>query len=76
MHSQRKKCIVKENKKENIPGNLCIIWKINEEGPLKKNSVIFLRLLKLLKLKRTPYCLKTLKDFNIEKKIASLSSDF
>ena len=41
--------------KENVvPGNLCIIWKLNEAWPLKKDSVTFLRLLKLLKLKGTP----------------------
>ena len=46
-----------------VPGNLCIIWKLNEAWPLKKDSVTFLRLLKLLKLKKnsiTAYDLKFL----------------
>ena len=46
-----------------VPGNLCIIWKLNEPWPLKKDSVTFLRLLKLLKLKKnstTAYDLKFL----------------
>ena len=35
-----------------VPGNLCIIWKLSETWPLKKDLVTFLRLLKLLKLKK------------------------
>ena len=70
--------------RENVaPGNLCIIWKLNERWPLKKDSVTFLRLLKLLNQKRTPalpyglrflilkkglcHFLTTLKVFNTEK---------
>ena len=41
--------------RENIvPGNLYIISKLNEAWPLNKDSVTFLQLLKLLKLKKTP----------------------
>ena len=29
-----------------VPGNGCIIWKLNEVWPLKKDSVTFLQLLK------------------------------
>ena len=58
---------------------ICITWKLNEPWPLKKDSVTFLRLLKLLKLKknsitvlkflipRLHHFLRTLKVFNIGK---------
>ena len=35
-----------------VPGNLWIIWKLNEAWPLKKDLVTFLQLLKHLKLKK------------------------
>ena len=50
-----------------VPGNLCIIWKLNEAWPLKKDSVTFLRLLKLLKLKKNSTTALWLKVFNTEK---------
>ena len=50
-----------------VPGNLCIIWKLNEPWPLKKDSVTFLRLLKLLKLKKNSTTALQLKVFNTEK---------
>ena len=50
-----------------VPGNLCIIWKLNEPWPLKKDSVTFLRLLKLLKLKKNSITALLLKVFNTEK---------
>ena len=50
-----------------VPGNLCIIWKLNEQWPLKKDSVTFLRLLKLLKLKKNSTTALQLKVFNTEK---------
>ena len=50
-----------------VPGNLCIIWKLNEAWPLEKNCVTCLPLLKLLKLKKTPPLLHDLK-FSILKR--------
>ena len=68
--------------RENVlPGYLCVIWKLNEAWPVKKDLVTFLQLLKFLILKKgLRHCLKvfntekwlhhflrTLKVFNIEK---------
>ena len=46
---------------------MCIIWKLNEAWPLKKDSVTFLRLLKLLKLKKNSTTALPLKVLNTEK---------
>ena len=55
--------------KENVaPGNLCIIWKLNEELPLEKNSVTFLRLIKLLKRKKNSITALWILKFIILKK--------
>ena len=55
--------------KENIvPGYSCIIWKLIEAWPLKKNRVTFLRLLKFLKLKKNPMTALRLLKFLILKK--------
>ena len=63
-------------RKNIVPGNLSIIWKLNEAWPLKKYSAIFLRLLKLLKLKKSSTTgLRLLKVFNTEKGTPSLSYD-
>ena len=48
-----------------VPRNLCVIWKLNEVWPLKKDSVTFLKLLKFLILKKG-LC-HSLKVFNTEK---------
>ena len=52
-----------------VPGNLIIIWKLNEAWPLKKNYYgHFLTALKAFKTKRElHHCLTTLKVFNSEK---------
>ena len=50
-----------------VPGNLCIIWKLNEAWPLKKDSVTFLRLLKLLKVKKNSTTALRLQVLNTEK---------
>ena len=55
-------------RKNIVPGNLCIIWKLNEAWPLKKDSAIFLRLLKLLKLKKSSTTALRLLKFLILKK--------
>ena len=66
MYSQRDSV---ETDRENIvPGNLCIIWKLNEAWSLKKDSVTFLRLLKLLKLKKDSIAALRLLKFLILKK--------
>ena len=55
--------------RENIvPGNLCIIWKLNEAWPVKKHSVTFLRLLQLLMLKKNSITFLRLFKFLILKK--------
>ena len=53
-----------------VPGNLIIIWKLNEAWPLKKNSYgHFLTALKALKTQReVHHCLTALKVFNTEKR--------
>ena len=52
-----------------VPGNLIIIWKLNEAWPLKKNSYgHFLTALKAFKTQRElHHCLTALKGFNFEK---------
>ena len=53
---------------ENIlPGSLCIIWKLNEAWPQKKDSVTFLRLLKFLKLRKNSITVLRLLKFLILK---------
>ena len=51
--------------RENVlPGYLCVIWKLKEAWPLKKDLVTFLQLLKFLILKKgLRHCLKV---FNTE----------
>ena len=53
-----------------VPGNLIIIWKLNEAWPLKKDSYgHFLRALKVFKTQRElHYCLTALKVLNTEKR--------
>ena len=58
-----------ETDRENIvPGILCIIWKLSEAWLLKKDSVTFSRLLKLLKLKKNSITAWRLLKFLILKK--------
>ena len=65
------KCIFKqiqwELTKNIVPRNLCAIWKLNKEWPLKKDSVTFLRFLKLLKLKKNSITALRLLKFLINK---------
>ena len=49
-YSQRNS--VGTDRKKIVQWNLCIIWKLNVASPLKKDTVTFLWLLKLLKLKK------------------------
>ena len=60
-----------------IPGNLIVIWKLNETWPLKKNSYAhFLTALKVFKTQRElHHFLTALKVFNTEKKTPLLSYD-
>ena len=63
-------------RKNIVPGNLCIIWKLNEAWPLKKDSVIFLRFLNLLKHKKNFILEKdtiTVLEFLIPKKVKFFS---
>ena len=66
------------NDRENVvPGNLIIIWKLNEAWPLKRNSYRhFLTALKAFKTQRDlHHCLTALKVFNTEKRTPLLSYD-
>ena len=59
------------NDRENVvPGNLIIIWKLNETWPLKKNSYgNFLTALKVFETQiELHHCLTALKVFNPEKR--------
>ena len=64
--------------RENIaPGNLCIIWKLNEAWPLKKDSVTFLGLLKLLKIKKNSItALRLLKFLTLKKDLRHFLTTF
>ena len=74
LSSWRLKCyyIIKEiqwqRQKKYCSGTLCIIWKINEAWPLKKDLLTFSRLLKLLKLKKNSITILPLLKFLILKK--------
>ena len=50
------------------PRKSCIIWKLNEEWPLKKDSISFLPLLKLFKFKKNSITALRLLKFLIMKK--------
>ena len=64
--------------RENIaPGNLCIIWKLDEALTTEKRLGHFLKTLKASKThKKLHHCLTTLRAFNTEKRTPSLSYDF
>ena len=63
------------NRENVVPGDLYITWKLNEPWPLKKDSVTFLRLLELLKLKKNSTTALRHNAFNTEKRTSSLSYD-
>ena len=59
-----------------VPGNLIIIWKLNEAWSLKKNSATFWRLLKILKLKEnSTTALRPLKFLILKKDTISLRTE-
>ena len=70
MFSQRKrsKNSVETDRENIVPGVLCIMWKLSEAWLLKKDSVTFSRLLKLLKLKKDSITAWRLLKFLILKK--------